>query len=262
MSTKVVIAGAGPVGLLLACELRLAGADVVVLDKLAKRTGESRASGIHARTIEILDQRGIAERFLAAGRPLPAGHFSGLRLDFSRFETRYPYALVIVQAAVERLLEQRAAELGVEVQWSAEVTGVEQNEDGVAVDVRRSSGTDGILAAYLAGCDGGRSSVRKAAGIGFPGTAGTVTAIVGDVELRKPPTEQVFMERREHGAPNPGTTHLFDRKNGVLQASGNPRALLLRQKSICDNQSHHARENQQCREGFSDHWHRRMARSR
>ena len=200
MSTKVVVAGAGPVGLLLACELRLAGvADVVVLDRLAKRTGESRASGIHARTIEILDQRGIAERFLAAGRPLPAGHFSGLRLDFSRFKTRYPYALVIVQAAVERLLEQRAAELGVEVQWSAEVTGVEQNKDGVAVDVRRSTGTDRIHAAYLAGCDGGRSSVRKAAGIGFPGTPGTVTAIVGDVELREPPTEQVFMERREHG---------------------------------------------------------------
>ncbi|WP_425388261.1 FAD-dependent monooxygenase [Amycolatopsis taiwanensis] len=195
----VAIAGAGPVGLMLAGELRLAGIEVVLVDRLAGRAGESRAGGIHPRTMEVLDQRGLMAEFLAAGRPIQAGHFSGLFLDFSGFATRYPYTLAIMQAAVERLLEERAAELGVRVRWSTEVTDVHQDAGGVVVTVRTPDGTERLAADYLVGCDGGRSSVRKLAGIGFPGTPATMTALLGDVELAEPPAEPVFQKRREHG---------------------------------------------------------------
>ncbi len=197
--TDVVIAGGGPTGLMLACELRLAGVEVVVLDRLAGRSGESRAGGIHARTMEVLDQRGILGGFLDAGRRLQTGHFSALWLDFSRLETRYPFLLMVLQATVERLLEERAAELGVRVRWSSEVVGVHQDETGVDVEVRGPRSTEKLRADYLVGCDGGRSAVRKLAGIGFPGSPATMTAMLGDVMLADPPAEQVFQERREGG---------------------------------------------------------------
>jgi 2-polyprenyl-6-methoxyphenol hydroxylase-like FAD-dependent oxidoreductase len=186
--TEVVIAGAGPTGLMLACELRLRGVEVTLLDVLERRSGESRGSGLHARTLETLDQRGIVEPYLAAGSSYPAGLFAKLRLDFSRLETRYPFTLLLLQDKVELLLEQRAAELGVRVRWSSEVVGLRQDETGVAVDVRRPDGSvSTVLAEYLVGCDGGRSAVRKLAGIDFPGTPATLTAMLGDVELTDPP---------------------------------------------------------------------------
>jgi 2-polyprenyl-6-methoxyphenol hydroxylase-like FAD-dependent oxidoreductase len=183
--TDVVVAGAGPTGLMLACELRLAGIDVVVLDRADRRSGESRAGGMHPRTLEVLDQRGILDRFLAEGRPLQAGHFSGLPLDFSGFATRHPYSLMILQAEVERLLETRAAELGVRVEWSAEVAGISQDAAGVDVEIRGRA--ERLRARYLVGCDGGRSAVRKLVGIGFPGTDATMTSLLADVELAEPP---------------------------------------------------------------------------
>lgn len=196
----VVIAGAGPTGLMLACELRLAGVDVVVADRLAARTGESRAGGMHARTMEVLDQRGVLDRFLAAGVPRSIGHFSGLWLDFDRFETRHPRSLVLLQSHIERLLEEWATELGVRVRWASEVTGIRQNDSGVEVEVGGPEGLRTTLRArYLVGCDGGRSAVRKLAGIGFPGTPATVTALLGDVELTDPPAESLFMQRRTGG---------------------------------------------------------------
>lgn len=186
--TDVVIAGAGPTGLMLACELRLGGVEVVVLDRLDGRSGESRAGGIHARTLEVLDQRGIVEPFLAAGKHLPNGLFGKQLLDLTRLETRYPLSLMLLQARTEELLEQRAAELGVRVRWSSEVAGLRQDESGVAIDVRGPDGAvSTMLAEYLVGCDGGRSTVRKLAGIGFPGTPATLTAMLGDVELADPP---------------------------------------------------------------------------
>ncbi|MFD0069154.1 FAD-dependent monooxygenase, partial [Streptomyces sp. NPDC127574] len=118
MDAEVVIAGAGPTGLMLACELRLAGVDVMVLERLADRTGESRAGGIHSRTLEVLDQRGVLDRFLAAGELQPVGHFSGLYLDFEESESRHPYPLMILQSAIERLLAEGAGELGVRVRRS------------------------------------------------------------------------------------------------------------------------------------------------
>ena len=192
---SVIIAGGGPTGLMLACELRLAGVDVLVLERLAEPSGESRAGGIHARTMEVLDQRGMLEPFLAEGRPIQAGHFSGIRLDFSGFETRYPYLLAILQRRIERLLEGRALSLGVRIRRDVSVVGLRQ--DASSVQVETTAGT--FLAQYLVGCDGGRSTVRRLAGIDFPGTPATLTAILGDVELADPPAQVVFQQRTPGG---------------------------------------------------------------
>jgi len=196
----VVIVGAGPTGLMLACELRLAGVDVVVVERLAERTGESRAGGLHARTLEVLDQRGILDRFLAVGELQAVGHFSGLWLDFGTFESRHRYPLNLPQSAVERLLEEWAAELGVRVLWACEVTGLSQDGTGVTVELRAAEAASRTLSArYLVGCDGGRSAVRKLAGIAFPGTPATMTALLGDVELPDLAEDYIFMRRRPGG---------------------------------------------------------------
>ncbi len=193
MDADVVIAGAGPTGLMLACELRLAGVDVVVVERLADRTGESRAGGIHSRTMEVLDQRGILDRFLAVGELQPVAHFSGLWLDIGEFESRHPYPMTILQSEIERLLEEWGTELGVRVRRSSEVTGIRQDETGVEVELGAADAT--LRARYLVGCDGGRSSVRKLAGIDFPGTPATMTAMVGDVELPDLPEDYVWVRR-------------------------------------------------------------------
>ncbi|MEV6731507.1 MULTISPECIES: FAD-dependent monooxygenase [unclassified Streptomyces] len=194
--TDVVIAGAGPTGLMLACELRLAGVDVVVVERLEERTGESRAGGIHSRTLEVLDQRGILDRFLAVGELQPVGHFSGLYLDFDESESRHPYPLMILQSDIERLLEEWAAELGVQVRRSSEVSGIHQDQDGVTVELGTADAAPATLRArYLVGCDGGRSTVRKLAGIDFPGTEATMTALIGDVELPDLPEDYVWVRR-------------------------------------------------------------------
>lgn len=192
----VVIAGGGPTGLMLACELRLAGADVTVVERLAERTGESRAGGMHSRTLEVLDQRGVLERFLAAGELQPVGHFSGLALDFDGFESRHPYPLMVLQDVVEELLEEWATELGVHVRRSAEVSGISQDATGVTVELRTVGTAPATLRArYLVGCDGGRSTVRKLSGIDFPGTEATMTALIGDVELPELPEDYIWVRR-------------------------------------------------------------------
>ncbi|HEY3504121.1 MAG TPA: FAD-dependent monooxygenase [Actinocatenispora sp.] len=192
----VIVAGAGPTGLMLAAELRLAGADVLVVDRLAAPTTESRAGGLHPRTMEVLDQRGILGGFLAAGRRIQAAHFSGLRLDFTDLPTRYPFLLGLLQAETERLLADRAAELGVPVRRGAEVVGLRQDDGGV--DAELADGSH-LHAKYLVGCDGGRSTVRRLAGIDFPGTPATLTSLLGDVELAEPPDGQIFQRRRAGG---------------------------------------------------------------
>ncbi|MEU1040835.1 FAD-dependent monooxygenase [Streptomyces sp. NPDC005551] len=200
MDTDVVIAGAGPTGLMLACELRLAGADVVVVERLAQRSGESRAGGIHSRTLEVLDQRGILDRFLAEGTPQPVGHFSGLYLDFDESESRHPYPLMILQSAIERLLEEWATGLGVRVRRSCEVSGIHQDETGVTAELTTPREAPATLRGrYLVGCDGGRSTVRKLAGIDFPGTEATMTALIGDVELPDLPEDYVWVRRTPGG---------------------------------------------------------------
>lgn len=172
---QVVIAGGGPTGLMPACELKLAGADPLVLERLASPSGESRAGGLHPRTLEILDMRGMVEAFLAEGRPLAGAHFAGLRLDFSGLDTKYPYLLVILRRYVERLLEDHARSLGVRFQRPVSVAGLTQHDDHVAVET-----TAGPLAAeYPVGCDGGRSTVRRLAGIDFPAPTSACTAHAG-----------------------------------------------------------------------------------
>ncbi|MEV3859888.1 FAD-dependent monooxygenase [Streptomyces sp. NPDC050095] len=204
--TDVVIAGAGPTGLMLACELRLSGVDVVVAERLPERTGESRAGGMHSRTLEVLDQRGILDRFLAAGELQPVGHFSGLYLEFDPDESRHAHPLMILQSEIERLLEERALELGVRIRRSAEVSGIRQDETGVSVELSgvgssgvgpsgQDTGPATLRARYLVGCDGGRSTVRKLAGIDFPGTEPTMTALIGDVELPDLPEDYVWVRR-------------------------------------------------------------------
>lgn len=197
----VIIAGGGPTGLMLACELRLAGVDVLVLERLAERSGESRAGGLHSRIVELLDQRGIVDGFLEAGSAQPLAHFAFMRLDIDDFPTRHPYALAIHQSRIERLLEDRAIELGVRLRRSAEVVGLRQDETGVEVQIAGVQGTERLRAGYLVGCDGGRSAVRKLMGIGFPGTPDTLTALLADVKLTDPPSEVVSGPegRRENG---------------------------------------------------------------
>ncbi|MFF2557481.1 FAD-dependent monooxygenase [Nocardia sp. NPDC058058] len=197
-TTDVVIAGSGPTGLMLASELRLTGVRVTLVDGLPARTGESRAGGIHARSMEILDQRGMLDRLLPQGRRMQAGHFGGLPLDFSDFDTEHPHMLAILQSVMERELEGRATELGVETVWDAPVTGFTQDDTGVDVHLGGAHPRT-IRAAYLVGCDGGRSAVRKLAGIDFPGTDATATGMLADVELAEPPAAPFFGRRAAAG---------------------------------------------------------------
>ncbi|MER5665045.1 FAD-dependent monooxygenase [Streptomyces mirabilis] len=184
----VIIAGGGPVGMLLACELRLHGVDVVVLEKLTEPSPHSRAFRLQPRTMEMLDYRGLAERF-RQGRPeWPKAHFAGLQplLDLSRLTSSHPYSLLIPQAHTERLLEERATELGARVRRGHEVTGLAQDRDGVTVLATGPEGSYDLRSRFLVGCDGGRSTVRKLAGFDFPGTGASVTALLGDVILDDP----------------------------------------------------------------------------
>ena len=163
----VVIAGGGPTGMMLAAELALAKVDVAVVERRPDHVlVGSRAGGFHSRTIEVLDQRGVADRFLAEGQVAQAAMFGTTVLDMSDFPTRHPYSLGIWQNQIERIMAAWIAELPVRIYYGSEVTGFAQDDTGV--DVELSDGRS-LRARYLVGCDGGRSVIRKAAGIEFPG---------------------------------------------------------------------------------------------
>ena len=181
----VVIAGGGPTGLMLAGELARAGVDVAVVERRAgQELAGSRAGGLHSRTIEVLDQRGIADRFLAEGQVAQVAQFAGVPLDLSDFPTRHPYSLGLWQNHIERLLAGWVGELGVPILYGSEVTGFAQDDAGV--DVRLAGGRS-LRAQYLAGCDGGRSLIRKEAGIEFPGWDPTTSALIAEVEMTEEP---------------------------------------------------------------------------
>jgi 2-polyprenyl-6-methoxyphenol hydroxylase-like FAD-dependent oxidoreductase len=181
----VVIAGAGPTGLMLAGELALAGVDVAIIERRADQDlPGSRAGGLQSRTIEVLDQRGIADRFLAEGQVAQVAGFASIRLDISDFPTRHPYGLGLWQRHIERILAGWVAELKVPVHYGTEVTGFAQDDAGV--DVALADGQR-IRAEFLIGCDGGRSLVRKAAGIEFPGWDATTSALLAEVEMTEEP---------------------------------------------------------------------------
>ncbi len=181
----VVVAGGGPTGLMLAGELALAGVDVAIVERRAGQdlTG-SRSGGLHSRTIEVLDQRGIADRFLSQGQVAQVAGFAWIRLDISDFPTRHPYGLGLRQTHIERILAGWVGELGVPIHRGREVTGFAQDDTGV--DVELADGQP-LRTQYLVGCDGGRSVVRKAAGIEFPGWDPTASSLVAQVELAQEP---------------------------------------------------------------------------
>ncbi len=180
-SHEVVIAGGGPTGLMLAGELALAGVDVAIVERRADRELiGARAGGLHARTIEVLDQRGIADRFLAEGQVAQVAGFAQIRLDISDFPTRHPYGLALWQIHIERILAGWVDELAVPIYRGRDVTTVAQDDAGVDVAL---SGGESMRARYVVGCDGGRSAVRKSAGIGFPGWDPTMSYLLAEVEL-------------------------------------------------------------------------------
>jgi 2-polyprenyl-6-methoxyphenol hydroxylase-like FAD-dependent oxidoreductase len=181
----VVIAGGGPTGLMLAGELALAGVDVVIVERRASQDlAGSRAGGLHARTIEVFDQRGIADRFLAEGKVAQVAGFAGVPLDISDFPSRHPYGLGLWQNHIERILAEWVGELEVPILRERQVTGFAQDDAGV--DVRLSDGGS-VRTEYLVGCDGGRSLVRKAAGIEFPGWDATTSSLIAQVEMTEEP---------------------------------------------------------------------------
>ena len=187
MTTKhaVVIAGGGPTGMMLAAELALQHVDVAIVERRANQDLQgSRAGGLHSRTIEVLDQRGVADRFLAQGKAMQVATFALVPLDISDFPTRHNYGLALWQNQIERILASWDSELAVRVHREREVTGFAQDDTGV--DVELSDGRS-LRATYLVGCDGGRSVVRKKAGIDFPGWDPSISYLIAEAELTGEP---------------------------------------------------------------------------
>src|SRR5437660_1904485 len=181
----VVVAGGGPTGLMLAGELALAGVDVAIVERRASQDlVGSRSRGLQSRTIEVLDQRGIADRFLSQGTVAQVAGFAGIRLDISDFPTRHPYGLALLQNRFEEILAGWVEELAVPAYRGRDVTGFAQDDTGV--DVELSDGRS-LRAEYLAGCDGGRSLIRKAAGIDFPGSDPSTSSLIAEARLEEEP---------------------------------------------------------------------------
>ncbi len=179
---SVVIAGGGPTGLMLAAELALAGVDVVVVERRrTQHVDGSRGGGLYPRTIEVLDQRGVAERFVDAGQPHPVLSFAGIMLDVGDLATRHNFVLALWQSRFEPILaDWVVGELGVRVLRDREVVGCSQDDDGV--DVAVSDGTT-LRAGYLVGCDGGRSVVRRATGIDFVGVEASTSWMIAEAQM-------------------------------------------------------------------------------
>jgi 2-polyprenyl-6-methoxyphenol hydroxylase-like FAD-dependent oxidoreductase len=203
----VVIAGGGPTGMMLAAELALAKVDVAVVERrIDHQLAGSRAGGIHSRTIEVLDQRGVADRFLEAGQVAQVSTFATTVLDMSYFPTRHPYSLGIFQNEIERIMAAWIAELPVRIYYGRDVTGFAQ--DDAAGDIELSDG-ESLRARYLVGCDGGRSVIRKAAAIEFPGWDPTKSNLIAEVEVTEEPPQGVRhdalgvhgLQRMEDGRP-------------------------------------------------------------
>jgi 2-polyprenyl-6-methoxyphenol hydroxylase-like FAD-dependent oxidoreductase len=224
----VVIAGGGPTGLMLAGELALAGVDVAIVERRASQDlPGSRAGGLQSRTIEILDQRGIADRFLSEGQVVQVGQFAGVRLDISDFPTRHPYSLGLWQNHIERILAGWVGELPVTIYRGREVRGFAQDDTGV--DVELSDGQP-LRAEFLAGCDGGRSLVRKAAGIEFPGWDPTTSALIAQVEVAEEPELGIRHDAR--GMHALGRVEYEIRDGEVVYADSGPVGVMVTEEHV------------------------------
>ena len=224
----VVIAGGGPTGLMLAGELALAGVDVAIVERRSSQDlPGSRAGGLHSRTIEILDQRGIADRFLSEGQVAQVGQFSGVPLDISDFPTRHPYSLGLWQKHIERILAGWVGELAVTIYRGREVTGFAQDETGVDVVV---SDGEPLRAQYLVGCDGGRSLIRKAAGIEFPGWDPTTSALIAEAEMAEEP--ELGMRHDERGIHGLGRVEYEIRDGEVVFKDEGPVRVMVTEPHV------------------------------
>ena len=213
----VVVAGGGPTGLMLAAELKLAGIDVVVVERRISQDLEGkRAGGLHSRTIEVLDQRGVAERFLSEGQVHPFVGYAGTFLDISDFPTRHNYVLALWQNRIEPILADWVDELGIPILRGRDVVGFAQDDTGVEVDL---SDDTTIRAEYLVGCDGGRSLIRKTAGIDFAGWDASASFMIAEVEMDEEP---VIGMRPEGGGIGP-----VNREEG-----GGPYGVVLLEKEV------------------------------
>ncbi|GAA2497420.1 rifampin monooxygenase [Streptomyces gobitricini] len=202
---------------MLAGELRLAGVRTVVLERLAEPTEQSRARGLHARSVEIMDQRGLLERFLALGEQFAVGgFFAGIGTSWpDRLDTTHSYVLAIPQTVTERLLTEHATELGAEIRRGCELVGLSQDEHGVTVEL--ADGTR-LRSRYLVGCDGGRSSVRKLLGVGFPGEPAKVETLLGDMEVTEDPATIAAVVAEVHRTqPRFGVIPDVDGNEGVYR---------------------------------------------
>ena len=199
MDFDVIVVGGGPTGLWLACEVALMRVRVAVLEKLAEPTGLSKALGLQSRSMEMLEYRGILDRFTAGNATPPFLNFGMFPLDLRKLDFPHRHGIVIPQARVEALLEQHANKLGVKIRRGNEVVGLCQDEQGVEVEVRGPSKNYGLTAQYLAGCDGGHSVVRQQLGVAFPGLEPTIFGRLGDVRLASGALELLKQEVPELG---------------------------------------------------------------
>src|SRR6478672_1863768 len=224
----VVIAGGGPAGMMLAAELALAKVDVAVVERRPNHVlVGSRAGGFHSRTIEVLDQRGVADRFLAEGQVAQAAMFGTTVLDMSDFPTRHPYSLGIWQNQIERIMAAWIAELPVHIYYGCEVTGFAQDDTGVNVEL---SDHERLRAQYLVGCDGGRSIIRKAAGIEFPGWDPSKSNLIAEAEVSEEP--ELGMRRDALGVHAIGRLEYEIREGEVVYGDGGPvRVMVTEQRT-------------------------------
>jgi 2-polyprenyl-6-methoxyphenol hydroxylase-like FAD-dependent oxidoreductase len=223
----VVIAGGGPTGLMLAGELALAGVDVAIVERRASQElAGSRAGGLHSRTIEVLDQRGIADRFLSEGQKFAVVHFH-IPLDISDFPTRHNYGLGLWQNHIERILAEWVGGLKVKIYRGIDVTGFAQDDSGV--DVALSDGRS-LRAKYLVGCDGGRSLIRKAAGIEFPGWDPTVSNLIAEVEVAEQP--KLGIHRNETGVHGFSKLNYEIRDGEIIYGDGGPLRVMVTERQV------------------------------
>jgi 2-polyprenyl-6-methoxyphenol hydroxylase-like FAD-dependent oxidoreductase len=196
--SDVIVVGAGPTGLMMAGELALAGIGVQVVERRPDtELAGMRARGFHSRTVEIFDQRGIADRFLAEGQTVHVASFADATVDLSDLPTRHPYTVGLVQSRIEKILADWVGELGVPIRRGSEVLGFTQDAGGV--DVHLADGRP-TRAQYLVAADGGRSAIRKAAGIELAGWDATRSTLIAEVQITEdPPKGMRIDETGIHG---------------------------------------------------------------